>query len=147
VAQHLRECLLCRRLLASLSQTVRVLGSLRDETRSELVERIVGALPSQASDGRSSPARVMGGDRVRWIERAPRLRDALQYCLRRSQLRLTVPIGLLAGAALSFVNNGDMLLEGQFDLAMCASCALDFLVPFVAMNIVLLAATKVARRR
>ena len=147
MAQHLRDCLMCRRLLASLSQTVRGLGSLRDETRSELAERIVGALQSQATDGRSSPARVMGGDRVRSVARASRPRDALRYCLRRSQLRLTVPIGLLAGAALSFVNNGDMLLEGQFDLAMCVSCALDFLVPFVAMNIVLLAATKVARRR
>jgi ABC-type methionine transport system permease subunit len=69
------------------------------------------------------------------------------YCLQRSQLRFTVPIGLLVGTALSLANKGAMLLQGQIDLQMCVVCALGYLLPFVAMNVVLLTATRLARRR
>lgn len=75
------------------------------------------------------------------------LRAALRYCLQRSQLRFTVPIGLVLGTVLALVNKGAMLLEGDISVGMCAICALDFLLPFVAINVVLLAAARVTWSR
>jgi anti-sigma factor RsiW len=125
VDRHVGGCIPCRRLLRSLSQTVGGLGSLRANAASGRAEAIVAAL---------SP---------------PTSRDAARrrFLLQRAQLRFTVPIGLLVGIALSLVNQGGMLLHGEIDLAMCAVCALDFLLPFVAMNVVLLATTRVLRGR
>ncbi len=62
-------------------------------------------------------------------------RAALRYCLQRAQLRLTLPIALLAGVVLSLINQGGILMDGRIDLAMCAMCAMNFLVPFVALNV------------
>lgn len=75
------------------------------------------------------------------------LRAALRSCLQRSQLRFTVPIGLILGVLLSAVNQGAMLVEGHIDLGMCAICALDFLLPFVAMNAALVMAALVVGER
>jgi hypothetical protein len=63
----------------------------------------------------------------------------VRSCLRRPRLRITVPIALLAGVAVSLVNHGGMLLSGHIDAQMCAICGLDFLVPFAALNVALLA--------
>jgi hypothetical protein len=79
--------------------------------------------------------------------RLDRVRSALAYCCRRPQLRVTVPLALLVGIALSFANQGGMLLDGRIDLAMCLMCATDFVVPFVALNIVLLMIVRAPRRR
>jgi hypothetical protein len=76
---------------------------------------------------------------------AASFRAAIRYCLQRSQLRLTVPTGLLVGAALTLVNQGGMLLHGGIDVGMCAICSLDFLLPFVALNVALVAASRRAR--
>jgi hypothetical protein len=73
-------------------------------------------------------------------------RALIGYCLRRRQLRITLPLGLLAGLALSLINQGYMIFNGRVDVGMCAMCALDFVIPFVALNIGLLLATRVASR-
>ena len=139
----MRVCIPCRRMLESLSHTVHVLSTLRVRDRSGHAERFVAGLAPRLSldgddgDGDDLPSRR---GRRSW------LRAAVRYCLRRSQLRYTVPIGLFVGAALSLANQGGMLVQGHIDLAMCAVCALDFLLPFVAMNVVLLSVTRLLRR-
>jgi len=59
---------------------------------------------------------------------------ALRYCFQRAQLRLTLPIALLAGVVLSLINQGGILMDGRIDLRMCAMCAANVLVPFAALN-------------
>jgi anti-sigma factor RsiW len=159
---HVRDCARCRRLVASLETTVRALGSLRTEspTRVGVGDAIIGALRAESGSeidapGRSSPqsdepalALLPGSSQPSTPSGWPRRGlAALRYCLRRPQLRLTLPIALLAGVVLSFVNQGGMLLDGRIDLGMCAMCALDFLVPFIALNIGLLMVLRAPRRR
>lgn len=134
VDRHVAECVSCRRLLASLVETIGGLRSLVARTPAGLPETIIAALPRTSAERRGATAR------------AYRPRAAVRYCLRRSQLRLTVPAGLLVGAALSLLNQGGMLLHGEIDVGMCAICSLDFLLPFVAMNVVLVTATRLPRR-
>ena len=67
--------------------------------------------------------------------------------MQRAQLRLTVPIALVAGVVLSMVNMGGMLMHGRIDLGVCVSCAIDFLVPFLALNLAMLLLLWVPRRR
>jgi hypothetical protein len=75
-------------------------------------------------------------------------RALIDYCLRRPQLRLTLPLGLLVGIALSLINQGSMIFSGRANLLeVCLTCSPNFLVPFVALNIALLIAAPVARRR
>lgn len=146
---HVRDCLPCRRLLVSLSDTVRGLRTLRAPERTGQAERIVAMFAASAGDP-GAPRLAIVDQRTTMPTDAgwrPRARAAVRYCFQRSQLRLTLPIGLLVGAALSFANKGSMLLEGEIDLKMCVVCGMDFLLPFVAMNIVLLTATRMARRR
>jgi anti-sigma factor RsiW len=135
VERHVAECVSCRRLLASLRQTIGGLGSLAARAPSRLPETIVAALPRTRFEHGGAHARVH------------RLRVAVRYCLQRSQLRLTVPSALLVGAALILLNQGAMLLHGHIDVGMCAICSLNFLLPFAAMNVVLATATRLARRR
>jgi anti-sigma factor RsiW len=135
VERHVAGCVACRRLLASMTQTIGGLRALRARAPSRLPETIIAALPRASAEPADAEARVS------------RLPAAVRYCLRRSQLRLTVPAGLLVGAALALVNQGGMLLHGDIDVGMCAICSLDFLLPFVAMNVVLVAAARVVRPR
>jgi hypothetical protein len=85
------------------------------------------------------------GDRMLacWVRRA---RAAVGWCLQKQQLRLTLPITFVAGVVLSMVNMGGMLMHGRIDLGVCLSCAVDFLVPFVALNLALLTLLRVPRR-
>jgi hypothetical protein len=53
----------------------------------------------------------------------------------------------VTGVVLSFVNMGGMLMHGKIDLGVCLSCAMDFLVPFVALNLGLLLLARVPGRR
>jgi hypothetical protein len=71
----------------------------------------------------------------------------VRWCLRPPQLRLTLPIALLTGVVLSLVNMGGMLMHGKIDLGVCMSCALDFLVPFLALNLGLLMLLWAPRRQ
>jgi len=141
VDEHVRECGPCRRLLESLAQTIRGLRSMGTREPSPRAERIVAALTLAM---RESDPRQVGARPTGWRDR---VRAGIRYCVQRSQLQFTVPIGLLVGSLLSLVNKGEMLLDGEIDLGMCAVCALDFLLPFLAMNVVLLATTRVFRRR
>jgi uncharacterized membrane protein len=60
---------------------------------------------------------------------------------------LTLPIAVIAGVVLSLVNMGGMLMHGKIDLGVCVSCAIDFLVPFLALNLGLLMLLWLPRRR
>jgi hypothetical protein len=83
------------------------------------------------------PSRATRGDGT-LEEWPPAARAALRWCLRPRQLRLTVPIALVTGVVLSLVNMGGMLMHGKIDLGVCVSCGIDFLVPFLALNLGLL---------
>jgi anti-sigma factor RsiW len=161
---HLGDCPDCRRVLDSLAHTRDGLASLPAEPRADLADSIIAALrleaPAQdavtkrASRAWGSPALRLVGDGARqsngnraYIGRRLRLRPALGYCLRRAQLRLTVPMALLVGSVLSVINQGDMIFTGRLSVGMCVTCAMNFLVPFVALNIGLVMALGVAKRR
>jgi anti-sigma factor RsiW len=135
VARHVAECVACRHRLSSLRQTIGELRSLPTRAPSRLPETIVAALPRTAGErGGAHPG-------------IDRLRAALRYCLKGSQLRITAPVAVLVGAALSLANQGATLFRGEIDLSSCAACSLDFMLPFVALNVVLVAATRRASRR
>ncbi len=159
---HVRNCARCRQLLASLASTVSALGSLGGDSPTGLADSIIEALraenPEIAIHKQSREAdgmRVLTvvpqsgqptvGDRIlnRWPREA---RAALRWCLRRTQLHLTLPITLVAGVVLSMVNMGGTLLHGKIDLAVCLICAVDFFVPFLALNLGLLMLLRVPRR-
>jgi anti-sigma factor RsiW len=161
---HVRECARCRELLASLASTVHALGSMGRESPPGLADSIIAAIREEAprevaTEGHSRERaslptlRVVRGTRDpasgnRILDRWPQAaRAALRYCLQRPQLRLTVPIALVTGVVLSLVNMGGMLLDGKIDLGVCVSCAMDFLVPFVALNLGLLLLLRVPGRR
>jgi hypothetical protein len=162
---HVRDCLECRRLLRSLSDTIEALGSLgeSESSPSGLADSVIAALrassPSEEvatrrSSGLGAPQLAIVRNAVAptgtpaVAPRQPRrLRALLRYCLRRPQLRLTVPIAVGVGTVLSFVNQGGMLMAGRIDLGMCAVCGLNFVVPFVALNIVLVTVGRVRLRR
>lgn len=145
-------------------QTIGALGSLHPDSPEGLDDSIIAALRAEdpqatAISRRSSdttrlpvlklvagspPASAGGHIRNRWPREA---RAALRWCLQRPQLRLTLPIALAAGVVLSLVNMGGMLMHGRIDLGVCASCAIDFLVPFLALNLGLLMLLWAPRRR
>jgi hypothetical protein len=157
---HVGDCARCRQQLASLASAVRALGSLREDTPPGLADSIVAALRAQTPEPAIRPQSrdVAGipvltvvpalgngdGRRNRWPQDA---RTALRWCLQKPQLRLTVPITLVAGVVLSMVNMGGMLMHGKIDLGVCLSCAVDFIVPFLGLNLALLALVRIPRRR
>ena len=161
---HVRECPRCRRELASLADTVQALGSLDAPTSPGLADSIIAALRAEDSREVAISKRVPEsagqpfltviagsgqptiGERIRrpWPEEA---RAALRWCLRRPQLRLTLPITLVAGVVLTLVNMGGMLMHGRIDLSVCLMCATDFLVPFLALNLGLVMLLRLPRRR
>jgi anti-sigma factor RsiW len=160
---HLLDCDGCRRDLAALSQTIDALGALNTEPTPGLADSVIAALrledPARngagggPSNAASSPA-LVAGEAGRRSPGAPtangavvRVAGVLRYCLRRAQLRLTLPVALLAGAAISLINQGSMIFNGEVTVGMCAICALNFLVPFVALNLGLAMAVGVVRRR
>ena len=166
---HLRDCLDCRRLLESLTGTVDALGSMRAGARAGIADSVIAALRAQSASRQALPRASAqrsgspmltvvpdpGHNAAGQMATAPRARSAwrgipralLDYCLRRPQLRLTLPLGLSLGIALSLINKGYMIFNGRVDAEMCAVCALDFVIPFVALNVGLLLAIRVAGRR
>jgi anti-sigma factor RsiW len=151
---HISGCARCRELLASLQTMLHELGSLSSQAPAGLADSIIEALrvdspelaahpPSRTAAG-SPLLTVISGtggapDRDRGLSRWQRgVAAGLRWCLQRRQLRLTVPIALVAGVVLSLVNMGGMLMHGRIDFGVCMSCAMDFLVPFIAMNLGLL---------
>ena len=167
--RHLGDCPDCRRLLESLTGTVDALGSMREGARAGLADSVIAALRAQSPSHEALPAASAqrsgsptltvvpdpGPDATGQTATAQRARSTwrgipralLDYCLRRPQLRLTLPLGLALGIALSLINKGYMIFNGRVDAEMCAVCALDLVIPFVALNVGLLLATRVAGRR
>jgi hypothetical protein len=126
-------------MLRSLAHTVRALGSMPSPPSAGLVETIISALRTR--EGREAAPTFLRAVRPgrrgrRWI---PRGLILSRVALRRTWLRVALPIGLLLGVVLSLVNQGGMLLSGRIDVRMCVICGLDFLVPLAALSVVLLA--------
>ncbi|MBS1885702.1 MAG: zf-HC2 domain-containing protein [Actinobacteria bacterium] len=150
---HLRDCPRCRELLASLSETVSELGSLRrTEEQPDLADSIIAALRAESppsagarrpSSQGSRPALltvVRGDGPPPTVEpaaagRAAWLRTALRDCVRLAQLRFTVPLAILLGVALSLINQGGMIFDEGLTLTTCAMCAPNFIAPFIALNV------------
>jgi anti-sigma factor RsiW len=159
---HTRECARCRSLLASLESTVRALGALGKEAPAGLADSIIDALRAEDQPEIAIRQRSPDGTAVRALAVVPasaelpsrnrilngwrRVGPALRYCLQRRHLRLTLPIAVIAGVVLSMVNMGGMLMHGKIDLGVCLSCAVDFLVPFLALNLGLLMLWGLPRR-
>jgi anti-sigma factor RsiW len=146
VEWHLCDCRGCRRTLASLSSTVEALHTMRSKPseRSPRAESIIAALRA------TSPNATEPGSRGRRFDFAARLRSWVAFRValpRLPRLRYTVPVALVLGLALSFVNQGGMLLAGRIDVRMCVACSLNFVLPFVAMNVALLGAARIRWRR
>lgn len=153
---HVQDCARCRRLLDSLANTVAVLGAMGTSAPPGLADSVIAAVRAETAsevgltERAHQPALAVVHAstrptvRDRWPDRA---RAALRYCCQPAQLRVTGPIAVLAGIALSFANQGGMLLDGRIDLGMCVMCATDFLVPFVALNVVLLMIVRAPGRR
>jgi hypothetical protein len=166
---HLRGCSDCRELLESLRSAVEGLQSMRATATDRIADSVIAALREESPPGDAipvlssrsprSPTLTVVPDRVaNAVEptsagqsaSSPRgriPRAVLAYCLRRPQLRLTLPLGLVVGVALTLINKGYMIFSGSVDVEMCAVCALDFVIPFVALNVGLALATRVAGRR
>jgi anti-sigma factor RsiW len=145
---HLLDCDGCRRMLRSLGNTVRALGSLPAPSAAGLAEKIISALRA-GEPGQSTPELLSAEAGVRpwWRRRvAERLVLAGSRTPRR-WMRVTFPIAIVLGVALSLVNQGGMLLSGDIDLRMCVICALNFLLPLAALNLLLLAVASWAGSR
>jgi hypothetical protein len=169
VEAHLRGCSDCRELLESLGSAVEGLRSMRATATNRIADSVIAALreespaedaiPVLSSGSPRSPTLTVVPDRVAdavettsagQSASSPRARiprAVLAYSLRRPQLRLTLPLGLVVGIALSLINKGYMIFSGNVDVEMCAVCALDFVIPFVALNAGLVLATRIAGRR
>ena len=131
-------------MLRSIASTVRALGSLHSPPSAGLADAIISRLRA-GEPGRSAtePLVLEAGPQGRWRRQfADRLTPPHWH---RVWLRVTVPIALVLGVALSLVNQGGMLFSGEIDLRMCAICGLDFLLPFAALNLVLAIAASIAR--
>jgi anti-sigma factor RsiW len=169
VEVHLDDCPDCRGLLESLRNAVQALRSMGANAKLGLADSVIATLRAQGYSRKEVPSPSPGHSGSRALTVVPdlgpdaiepasahsRLRSAwrrvpravLDYCLRRPQLRLTLPLGLSVGIALSLINKGYMIFNGRIDVEMCAVCALDFVIPFVALNVGLLLAARVAGRR
>jgi hypothetical protein len=156
-------------MLASLERTVRALGTMRTTVRPGLAETVIAAIPAGSPHQNGAARRDLrrwgaplprdvndivpqlarpqlgsGGDH----ERPQRLGALLGYCLRRTQLRVTLSLALLVGIVLSLTNQGNMIFSGHDPvLAICLTCAPNFVVPFLAINAALLIASRLGRPR
>ena len=160
---HISGCTRCRELLASLQNTLHELGALKLQAPSGLADSVIEALRAESPERAVRPASraaagtpaltvISGtGGKPRGDHGLSRWRRGvaagLHWCLQPRQLRLTVPIAVVAGVVLSLVNMGGMLMHGRIDLGVCLSCAMDFLVPFLALNLGLLMLLWVPRHR
>jgi hypothetical protein len=146
IEAHLLDCAHCRRVLASLTDTVQALGSISKSAPAGLADSIVAALRAERASPETTGIRSRGADIAPAFRGHPDdhshaagvLRTALHHCGSGPQLRLTLPITIVAGVVLSMVNMGGMLIHGRIDLGVCLMCASNFLVPFVALNLALL---------
>jgi hypothetical protein len=164
----MRSCYRCRGLLESLRSTLQGLRSMQVSARPDLADSVIARLGASGPTpnttalassqpgpptltvvpdlGRETVGAAMSSPQARSYRRRV-VRAVVAYCLRRPQLRLTLPLGLSVGIALSLINKGYMIFNGRVDVEMCAVCALDFVIPFIALNVGLIVAGRVTRRR
>jgi anti-sigma factor RsiW len=155
IEAHIRGCLRCRRKLASLTDTINALSTIASDQPNGLADSIIAALRNEDAPGNTTAPGLpdrSGQPELKVLQGAGqpplhndsgarvlrRLRAAVRYCLSWSQLRLTLPITIAAGVVLTAVNMPGTMIHGRIDLGVCLMCATDFLVPFFALNLVLL---------
>jgi anti-sigma factor RsiW len=166
---HMHDCGRCQDRLESLTRTVEALSAPPASAPPDLAESIIAAIRATPGHGNGAPLcrpRLEGARTLTlvtdaasdaesqtvgaWPVRAGRasLRAMLRYCTRWRQLRLTLSIAVLAGVALSLTSQGNMIFDGRAGLlSICLSCAPNFLIPFLALNMALLLASGLARTR
>jgi hypothetical protein len=67
-------------------------------------------------------------------ERRPAIREGIDYCLQRRNLRRTLRIAAIVGVILTLINQGSVIAAGHATTATWIRCALNFVVPFVVSN-------------
>ena len=68
------------------------------------------------------------------------VRDAIEFCMRRANLRRTLRIAAVVGVVLTLINQSGALFGGHPGTLTWVRCGLNFVVPFVVSNAGLLAA-------
>jgi anti-sigma factor RsiW len=161
---HLRGCRGCLQKLDALASTVKALDSLHTDAPAGLADSIIATLRSEhpsaigmprhasaSRDGAQSLRILPGAGKAQGsIGPASRVRGSramLRDCLRIPRLRVTLPLAVLVGIALSLINQGAAVLGGHITMGMCATCAADMLVCFLALNVALLLVMRLPVRR
>jgi hypothetical protein len=67
-------------------------------------------------------------------ERRLAIREGIDYCLQRRNLRRTLRIAAIVGVILTLINQGSVIAAGDATTATWIRCALNFVVPFVVSN-------------
>ncbi len=73
------------------------------------------------------------------------LLEALALCRERANLRRTIRIAFVVGCVLTAINQLDVLVEGKATALTGVKIGLNFVVPFVASNLGVLAGTRTVR--
>lgn len=68
------------------------------------------------------------------------MRDALEFCMQRRNLRRTIRIAVVVGFVLTLINQGTVIAAGHATTATWLRCALNFVVPFLVSNAGMLSA-------
>lgn len=162
---HLNGCPGCLQKLNALASTVKALDSLQIDAPAGLADSIIATLrceqPSSIGMARDASPSRDGAQSLRILSAAGEAQGSigpagmrgwrvlLRDCLRQGRLRVTLPIALLVGVALSFINQGAAIFGGDITVGMCLTCAADVLVSFVALNlgVLLMMRLPVRRRR
>jgi hypothetical protein len=130
---HLRSCEQCRASFESLSATVDALHALRTEPPPTVTESALAVarvpIDERGSRRPGSPSlRVLRGG-----SRSARARGA--YRTWRSRLRVVIAITVAIGVPITAINPGGMIASGRIDVLGVCECALNFLVPFLALSV------------
>jgi len=70
------------------------------------------------------------------------VREALEICAQRRNLRRTIRIAIVVGIILTAINQGSVIAGGHETTATWVRCALNFVVPFLVSNAGLLSARR-----
>jgi anti-sigma factor RsiW len=156
--RHIRVCGECRRAVASVPNTLRMLRSLKIDTPPGLIDGVLSRLgeaatstPPHSAQGdhetqsRANPQPAPRGSRTSAL--AARARDVLVYCLTPAYLRRSIPIAVVIGVALTAIYQLGDFVTGRADAGAYFMCACNFVVPFVLVSVGLVIARSAPRRR
>ncbi len=142
VEAHVRGCSRCRGALAGLAECGRELRSLRTEPPDGLADRIIARLEADTGETRQS---LVGAAEIA-PSRRPAAGLATSWREQRAHLRVTLPIALVAGLAITAVEDLGTLTGGDVDIAAaCAVCGSNVLVPLALLHLGWLLAARALR--